>query len=255
MGRGFATVTPQLNSASHINVSYEDGTEATVERDSCLLKPRSQSHHQLTLLMTPFESDARGGRVYSAVFNLISTILGGGILSLPSAIQEQPPHSRRLHSRPVRQACGAVLGGIALLLSAAASAFTVDLLVSTATRISLFSCYSGDTPIVPPMCRCSPVPGPGERTTRRSGARCGHDMRSTMRVHDYVHRGSVLYALLAVSPLSVVWCEAFGSRAQLFTVGLIAVLTWMVCIAYAVLIGNLRTRVRVRVGVRAGMPS
>ena len=49
----------------------------------------------------------------SAVFSLTSSMLGGGILSLPYAFY----------------ASGLVLGGIALVLSAIANAFTIDILV------------------------------------------------------------------------------------------------------------------------------
>lgn len=63
-------------------------------------------------------SDSRKGSLSSSVFNLVSTIVGGGILSLPYAFAT----------------AGVLLGGICLAVSAVASDFSVYILVSCARR-------------------------------------------------------------------------------------------------------------------------
>jgi len=67
---------------------------------------------------TPFSSPARTGRVVSSVFSLVSTIIGGGALSIPYALAK----------------AGIVAGPLLLLLSACVSDFSIYILVSCARR-------------------------------------------------------------------------------------------------------------------------
>ena len=79
------------------------------------LRARSKSIENFA---TPFDSELRTGRVSSSVFALVSTIIGGGVLSLPYAFAK----------------AGAVLGPLFLVASAAASDFSIYILVSSARR-------------------------------------------------------------------------------------------------------------------------
>lgn len=63
-----------------------------------------------------FDDADRNIRTSSAVFSLVATMVGGGVLELPYAMSQ----------------CGLALGTIALLASAAASAWTLDMLVECA---------------------------------------------------------------------------------------------------------------------------
>jgi len=143
-------------------VRVDDGTEYKVLEDDMITKKRTESHPNLVFMTTPFESDSRKGATPSSVFNLVSTILGGGVLSLPYAVQSS----------------GLLLGAIALVLSALASAFTIDLMIIASNRTG----YAG---------------------------------------YEDIGRG------------------AYGRTAQLVTITLIGLLTWLAAIAYGVLIGDL----------------
>jgi len=164
IGSGFATVIDVDVDAGLVTVKRHDdaGTIDEVSQNKVIVKQRHQSQLGLIMMPTPFDDETRVGEVSSAVFNLVSTILGGGIVSLPAAMQGS----------------GMILGGIALLLSALAAAFTIDLLVLASNRT-----------------------------------------------------GTDGYEAIGK--------KAFGSRAQLATVSLIAVLTWLVLVAYTVLLGDL----------------
>lgn len=72
----------------------------------------------LDKLSPTFDDPRRTLRKESAVFGLVSTIVGGGVLSLPYAFAQT----------------GLVMGTVLLLVSAAASDFTVQLLVACARR-------------------------------------------------------------------------------------------------------------------------
>ena len=109
-----------------------------------------------------FDDPRRTLQPQSAIFGLVSTIVGGGVLSLPFAFAQT----------------GIVLGTALLLGSAVASEFTVQLLVSCA---------------------------------RRTGAES--------------------YEALAL--------HAYGPRAQLAVVAVIAALTWMCSVAYLVLMADM----------------
>jgi amino acid permease len=70
----------------------------------------------LEYLGRAFDDEARSTRSAAAVFGLIATMTGGGVLSLPYAMSQ----------------CGLVFGTIALILSGIAAAWTVDMLVECA---------------------------------------------------------------------------------------------------------------------------
>lgn len=65
-----------------------------------------------------FDDPGRNITTPSAVFSLVATMVGGGVLSLPYAMSQ----------------CGLALGSIALFLSALCSAWTLDMLVECARR-------------------------------------------------------------------------------------------------------------------------
>eukprot|EP01083_Nonionella_stella_P178010 627562_1 len=65
-----------------------------------------------------FDNKARQQSAKAGIFNLISTIIGGGALSLPFAISR----------------CGIVLGFSLLIISAILSAFSFDILIATSRR-------------------------------------------------------------------------------------------------------------------------
>ena len=73
---------------------------------------------RLEYLGRAFNDAGRNINSPSAIFSLVSTMVGGGVLSLPYAMSN----------------CGFVLGTFALLVSAAASAWTLDMLVDCARR-------------------------------------------------------------------------------------------------------------------------
>eukprot|EP00164_Ancoracysta_twista_P002504 GFYU01003333.1.p1 GENE.GFYU01003333.1~~GFYU01003333.1.p1 ORF type:complete len:436 (+),score=121.38 GFYU01003333.1:364-1671(+) len=130
--------------------------------DTTTEKRRNSSLDELLL----GSSDAlkRQSTVQSAVFNLVSTIVGGGVLSLPFAF----------HS------AGVIVGPIMLVIIALASDFSVYILVS-----------------------CS----------RRSGGRTYEEVADL----------------------------AFGPAAKMVTVLLLFLLTYLCCVAYIVLMGDLVT--------------
>jgi len=70
-----------------------------------------------------FSAPERQVKQHSAVFSLVSTIIGGGVLSLPYAMSK----------------CGLVLGGLMFIFAAAMNGFTVDLLVNSSRRTGLES--------------------------------------------------------------------------------------------------------------------
>eukprot|EP00930_Biecheleria_cincta_P043011 TRINITY_DN29586_c0_g1_i1.p1 TRINITY_DN29586_c0_g1~~TRINITY_DN29586_c0_g1_i1.p1 ORF type:complete len:656 (+),score=97.59 TRINITY_DN29586_c0_g1_i1:28-1995(+) len=76
--------------------------------------PRAQPGQ--VLLGTPWDDDARTLRTPPATFSLVSTMVGGGVLSLPYAFSQ----------------CGLVLATICLILAAAGSAWTLNMLVDCA---------------------------------------------------------------------------------------------------------------------------
>jgi len=70
-----------------------------------------------------FSAAERQVKKNSAVFSLVTTIIGGGVLSLPYAMYK----------------CGLVLGGVMFILASAMNGFTVDLLVNSSRRTGLES--------------------------------------------------------------------------------------------------------------------
>eukprot|EP00939_MAST-03C_sp_MAST-3C-sp1_P003330 g3330.t1 len=106
---------------------------------------------------------SRKMKKHSAVFSLVSTILGGGVLSLPYAMSKT----------------GVIGGPLLIIICAAISDFSLDLLLLSA----------------------------------RYGS--------------------------AVETFEEVAKKAFGRRAQIMTVFLLFTLTWVCCVAYAVLIGDM----------------
>jgi len=151
-----------VGKARYIVKYDDDSSEAAVRQDQLITRKRGMSQPALVMMNVPFEAQNRAASTPSAIFNLVSTMLGGGILSLPFAIY----------------ASGMFLGGLALILSAIANAFTVDLLV-------------------------------------------------------------VLSQSTGCQNYEAIGRKAFGRSAQIITMLLISLLTWLALIAYAVLIGDL----------------
>ena len=154
---------PSSEGLPRYQVRVNNGKEYKVlENDMITKRDRTESHPDLYSMTTPYESETRQGATPSSVFNLVSTILGGGVLSLPYAVQSS----------------GLVLGGVALVLAALASAFTIDLMILASNRTG----YAG---------------------------------------YEDIGRG------------------AYGRTAQIITISLIGLLTWLAAIAYGVLIGDM----------------
>ena len=105
-GKAKSQVTPRRNMYNEWSGLKE---EEDMEPSPRLpLRKRSSTTQDLGVL---FESPDRTATTATAVFNLVSTIVGGGVLSLPFAISVQ-----------------GVFGGlIALLLSAIASDFSIHI--------------------------------------------------------------------------------------------------------------------------------
>eukprot|EP00929_Paragymnodinium_shiwhaense_P071413 TRINITY_DN36304_c0_g7_i1.p1 TRINITY_DN36304_c0_g7~~TRINITY_DN36304_c0_g7_i1.p1 ORF type:complete len:682 (-),score=90.11 TRINITY_DN36304_c0_g7_i1:143-2110(-) len=125
-------------------VRYPDGTTYHVSKDDILaseppaVSPEPSRAGQCTrsrlspseerLLASPtgprrleylgraFDDSSRNVSTPSAMFSLVATMVGGGVLSLPYAMSQ----------------CGLVFGTITLLISAAASTWTLDMLVDCA---------------------------------------------------------------------------------------------------------------------------
>ena len=93
-----------------------DTGSLTDSLQSSVTKPITKSPEVITPSAFDHERRQQSGRV--AVFNLVSTMVGGGVLSLPFAISR----------------CGLILGVIFLYGSAMASDFSFDILVSCARR-------------------------------------------------------------------------------------------------------------------------
>lgn len=151
--------------SDEFQISFEDGSQKAYgisDLTALNRSNRTKSDPKLELLQRRADDPSRQISRANAVFNLVSTIVGGGVLSLPYAISK----------------CGVIFGSFCVVLGAAMSTFSIDLLVA---------CSRG----------------------------CG--------------RGS--YSSLAH--------KAFGHRAKVFTGFLIFLLTWLCCVAYVVLIGDL----------------
>lgn len=151
--------------SSQAVVTFDDGSKScfTHSQMTPLTKAkRTKSVPKLHFLQIAEDSTLRKITSNNAIFNLVSTIVGGGVLSLPYAFAK----------------CGVILGSMALFLSCVISAFSIDLLVASSRGV-----------------------------------------------------GRSSYA-------SVVQ-KAFGTNAQVVTGGLIVLLTWLVAVAYIVLVGDL----------------
>jgi amino acid permease len=83
--------------------------------DSAPVAVRRQRSPTMTLMEVPADSPQRTATLSTAVFNLVSTIVGGGVLSLPFAISVQ----------------GVAGGVLSLLASAVASDFSIYILIAS----------------------------------------------------------------------------------------------------------------------------
>ena len=106
---------------------------------------------------TPFDSELRTGRVSSSVFALVSTIIGGGVLSLPYAFAK----------------AGAVLGPLFLVASAAASDFSIYILVSSARRTGARNYEAVASHAFGKRARTATAPSSVSSTNFSSWSRCG----------------------------------------------------------------------------------
>ena len=70
------------------------------------------------ILVPPFDSETRKSTLIPATFNLVATIVGGGVLSLPLAFQK----------------CGIVLATVLMILSAVVTDFSLYLLCISARQ-------------------------------------------------------------------------------------------------------------------------
>lgn len=111
-------------------VKYPNGTFYHVSRQQILQHaPRVEEKLPLPVHSSPrgprgrlvylgraFGDESRQGSLPSATFSLVATMVGGGVLSLPYAMSQ----------------CGLIFGSLAMVLAAAVSAWTLDMLVECA---------------------------------------------------------------------------------------------------------------------------
>ena len=122
-GGGGDYIKVRLLSLSDVGASLEqlpEGPLADVGLDQLLpdgAGPDGASRFQH--FQTPAKHQSRQTAAVSAVFTLVSTILGGGVLSLPFALQQ----------------CGIVFGGIVLVFSAVISGYSADLLLGISRTV------------------------------------------------------------------------------------------------------------------------
>lgn len=105
----------RLLSLSDIDSSRPDGPLEAVAREQLLVADGQGFQH----FQTPARHQSRQTAAASAVFTLVSTILGGGVLSLPFALQQ----------------CGMVFGGLVLAFSAFISGYSCDLLLGISRAV------------------------------------------------------------------------------------------------------------------------
>mmetsp|Transcript_18741 Transcript_18741/g.23012 ORF Transcript_18741/g.23012 Transcript_18741/m.23012 type:complete len:464 (-) Transcript_18741:142-1533(-) len=79
----------------------------------------NKNEQEQEILVPPHDSPRRQSKIVAATFNLIATIIGGGVLSLPLAFR----------------ACGLVLGTVLMVTSACMTVFSMDLLCFCARRM------------------------------------------------------------------------------------------------------------------------
>jgi len=120
-GHGPATV--RAVRGGDCDVEYPSGERGAVERGLILVRqdlcPGADSPtgpRRLEYLGRAFDDESRTIRTGSATFSLVATMVGGGVLSLPYAMSQ----------------CGLLLGILVLFVSAALSAWTMDMLVECA---------------------------------------------------------------------------------------------------------------------------
>eukprot|EP00928_Gymnodinium_smaydae_P010695 TRINITY_DN14029_c0_g2_i1.p1 TRINITY_DN14029_c0_g2~~TRINITY_DN14029_c0_g2_i1.p1 ORF type:complete len:591 (+),score=119.03 TRINITY_DN14029_c0_g2_i1:245-1774(+) len=83
-----------------------------------MASPKPGQGSGLVYLGRAFNDVGRQGSLGSSIFSLVATMVGGGVLSLPYAMSQ----------------CGLALGTVALLVSGAASGWTMDMMVECARR-------------------------------------------------------------------------------------------------------------------------
>lgn len=108
----------------HFLVKFSDGSQYVASRQEILVYEapmRQASEHgprRLLYLGRAFDDPGRTITTPSAMFSLIATMVGGGVLSLPYAMSQS----------------GLAFGTLALILSGCASGWTIELLVECAQR-------------------------------------------------------------------------------------------------------------------------
>lgn len=116
-GTCFHVARDQIMAHQSIPSSSPPGSPMMNRRRSMIASPvASSGPRRLEYLGRAFDDVARSTRSPAAIFGLVATMTGGGVLSLPYAMSQ----------------CGLVLGSIALILSGIAAAWSVDMLVECA---------------------------------------------------------------------------------------------------------------------------
>lgn len=98
---------------------HGEGGSISVGRDRILTGQELGGSNRLEFLQTPANDSSRKTNSSAAIFTLVSTILGGGVLSLPFALDQ----------------CGLVFGGLVLIISALMSGYTADLLILSSRTV------------------------------------------------------------------------------------------------------------------------
>ena len=108
-----------LEEAEDASDEFVDSSGKTSSFWKSFLQRRSRRSTDNMLMLTPaLDHPSRTGTRSSAIFNLIATMVGGGVLSLPYALAK----------------AGVVLGLVYLLIAAGLSAYSIRLLLSCSRR-------------------------------------------------------------------------------------------------------------------------
>jgi len=120
-GEGIGKIS-ELEAGSSMVVKFDDGTQGSFYPSQVTplsKRKRTNSTPKLHFLQVTPDSTLRSITSNGAIFNLVSTIVGGGVLSLPYAFSK----------------CGLILGMCALFFSCLISGFSIDLLVAASRGV------------------------------------------------------------------------------------------------------------------------
>merc|ERR1719229_146701 len=116
MGPARVVSTPDRKAIHKYQVSLPDGSN--LQMDAKNFAPMASPTMKLEFLSRRADDQRRRVSSANATFNLVSTIVGGGVLSLPYAMSQ----------------CGVLLASISLLYSSFFSASSIDMLVFSSRR-------------------------------------------------------------------------------------------------------------------------